>query len=64
VYKIKLAIKNMAESEQRLQEPNEDALAAEKARRGVKDDSEEESRHVAMYLEDNFKQYVKEKYAV
>lgn len=54
----------MAESEQRVQEPNEDALAHEKARRGVKDDSEEESKHVSMYLEDNFKQYVKEKYAV
>ena len=43
---------------------NEDAVALEKARRGVKDENEEENKLMSMYLEDSFKQYVQEKYAV
>ncbi len=44
--------------------PSQGGEAMEKARRGIKDDSEEESKLMSMYLEDSFKHYVKEKYAV
>lgn len=45
-----------------VEERNEEALARMKAMRGVKE--EETSEPIAMYLEDNFKKYVAEKYAV
>ena len=42
---------------------DEDVMARERARRGVKEQVEDD-KPIEMYLEDSFKNYVEEKYAV